>query len=81
MDWTDCNNLAYTELRAANLSGDCLFSREVSRNLWKVSMNDCIKRRAITAVKIHPQCSSVNKAEVAIESMYSKSISDNTPFS
>ena len=63
----NCIQLACTEIRAENLSGECNFSWEVVRG--KISSlsqlvnghhQSCVKRRAIDSVRANPNCSGTN---------------------
>ena len=54
--WDDLKHHACTEIRAANLSGDCDFSQEFSRgNLnLRAQQQKCVRRRAELSVAMNP---------------------------
>ena len=59
VDWTNCVHHACSEIRAAMLSGDCAFKREVliRRNLgFAKQFQKCVKRRAEISVAMNPNC-------------------------
>lgn len=59
VDWTNCVHHACSEIRAATLSGDCSFVREVvlRRNFgWGKQFQRCIRRRAELSVGMNPHC-------------------------
>lgn len=62
VDWTNCVHHACSEIRAAALSGDCSFGREVflRRNFgWGKQFQRCIRRRAELSVEMNPNCDSL----------------------
>lgn len=76
----NCVHLACTEIRAANLSKECYFSRELTRGQYSFSDHhkDCVKRRATLSIKSHDMCN--GKAEQAIERAWNYCYSDYEPF-
>lgn len=59
VDWGNCVHHACSEIRAAALSGDCNFSREVflRRNFgFAKQFQRCVKRRAELSVSLNPYC-------------------------
>jgi mitochondrial inner membrane protease ATP23 len=59
IDWGNCVHHACSEIRAAALSGDCTFSREVllRRNFGlSKQFQRCIRRRAELSVGMNPNC-------------------------
>ncbi|KAI8799221.1 peptidase M76 family-domain-containing protein [Cladochytrium replicatum] len=82
MDWTNCEHYACTEIRAASLSGDCRFTRELRRGRLGVSKQHqaCVKRRAILALSQLPYCQGPGVAENAVHSVWDKCFADTAPF-
>lgn len=59
IDWSNCVHHACSEIRAAALSGDCNFGREVMirRNVgFGGQFQRCVKRRAEISVGMNPNC-------------------------
>jgi len=56
VDWTDLKHHACTEIRAANLSGDCSFSQEFARGNFnlRAQQQKCVRRRAELSVAMNP---------------------------
>jgi hypothetical protein len=54
--WDDMTHHACTEIRAANLSGDCSFSQELARGNFKLraQQQKCVRRRAELSVAMNP---------------------------
>ncbi|KAJ1553155.1 Mitochondrial inner membrane protease ATP23, partial [Nowakowskiella sp. JEL0078] len=77
----NCLHHACTEIRAATLSGDCLWTREVMRGNWNFFGQglECIKRRATLAVSYNPNCSGT-KADDAVNKVFKSCINDTSPF-
>jgi len=71
----NCNHIACTEIRAANLSGDCDFGVELSRRKLNMIMEGklagiqqlCVKRRAELSLAMHEQCVGDGKARTELE--------------
>lgn len=62
LDWANCVHHACSEIRAAALSGDCSFAREVflRRNFgFAKQFQRCVKRRAELSVSLNPYCQGV----------------------
>ncbi|EGG19466.1 hypothetical protein DFA_00043 [Cavenderia fasciculata] len=80
LDPTNCQHLACTEIRAANLSGDCNLAQEFARGHKGIynHLQDCVKRRAIKALEDHPKCKSI--AESSVLKAWSKCNVDYSPF-
>ncbi|KAJ1514559.1 Mitochondrial inner membrane protease atp23 [Coelomomyces lativittatus] len=79
-DWKNCLHYACTEIRAANLSGDCSFIRELQRGYsnFKSQHQKCVERRAILATSQNPYCSQV--AESAVKEVFQSCFNDERPF-
>mmetsp|Transcript_110 Transcript_110/g.140 ORF Transcript_110/g.140 Transcript_110/m.140 type:complete len:186 (-) Transcript_110:2036-2593(-) len=80
LDWKNCLHIACSEIRAANLSGDCHFKTELNRGNFgfKKQGEECVRRRAELSLKAHPQCKDI--AKKAIETVLDSCISDTAPF-
>eukprot|EP00882_Tetradesmus_deserticola_P011266 GHRQ01011917.1.p1 GENE.GHRQ01011917.1~~GHRQ01011917.1.p1 ORF type:complete len:219 (+),score=72.59 GHRQ01011917.1:97-753(+) len=83
LDLTNCHHHACTEIRAANLSGDCSFSQEFVRgNLSEAMVGQhkrCVRRRALLSVSLNPHCQG-GKAERAVGDMMKHCFRDTDPF-
>ncbi|PRP86423.1 mitochondrial inner membrane protease [Planoprotostelium fungivorum] len=83
MQMSNCAHLACSEIRAANLSGDCHYSVEIQRhplNIFKLKNqhNECVRRRAILSLKSNPLCG--EDAEQAVDSVWRSCVNDYSPF-
>jgi len=64
VDPNDCKHIACTEVRAANLSGDCDFGPELGRvgpgrlflSGLAAHQQSCVRRRAQLSLSMHPKC-------------------------
>jgi len=85
LDWTNLVHHACTEIRAANLSGDCTFGRELNRsklnplNIRK-SGQSCIRRRAAISVAMNPACPSEKLADAAVDKAWDLCFADHAPW-
>eukprot|EP00878_Enallax_costatus_P008069 GHUV01008439.1.p1 GENE.GHUV01008439.1~~GHUV01008439.1.p1 ORF type:complete len:219 (+),score=30.51 GHUV01008439.1:746-1402(+) len=83
LDLTNCHHHACTEIRAANLSGDCTMYQEFVRgNLAENVVGQhkrCVRRRALLSVSLNPYCQG-GKAEQAVADMMPKCFRDTDPF-
>lgn len=85
LDWTNLVHHACTEIRAANLSGDCTFWRELNRsNVHPLNVSKagerCVRRRAQLSVAMNPLCPSERAAESAVDKAWSVCFRDMAPF-
>ncbi|KAG9006457.1 Mitochondrial inner membrane protease atp23 [Tulasnella sp. 427] len=83
VDWKDLRHHACSEIRAANLSGDCKWSREIKRGFYTFSKQhqDCVRRRAILSVQQHPDCAGDQaRAEKAVNEVWESCKADTRPF-
>lgn len=82
VDFTDCDHHACTEIRAANLSGDCDYGAELSRGhipSFTGNHQKCVSRRATLSVSANPKCP--NKMPVdAVDRMLAPCLADKAPF-
>ena len=85
MDWNNLTQHACTEIRAANLSGDCSARRELDRGqlnplkLGGAGMR-CVRRRAQLSVAMHPDCPDKQAAAAAVERAWNSCYNDTAPF-
>ena len=78
---TNCYHHACTEIRAANLSGDCNFGLELIRGRglgFTQHKPECIKRIATQSISMNPACS--EKAKHYIEKVWDICSTDTRPF-
>ena len=72
------------QIRAASLSGDCAFYREVFTRGNKYSSTKqhqvCTRRRAVTSVATNPGCKSQEEAERAVDEVWKSCFGDTRPF-
>uniref|UniRef100_A0A7S0II36 Mitochondrial inner membrane protease ATP23 n=1 Tax=Calcidiscus leptoporus TaxID=127549 RepID=A0A7S0II36_9EUKA len=85
MDWFNLTHHACTEIRAAQLSGDCSFGRELDRsniNPLRIAKagERCVRRRAQLSVAMNPVCSSALAAEDAVKRAWNICAKDFAPF-
>ncbi|KAJ3157716.1 hypothetical protein HDU89_000093 [Geranomyces variabilis] len=80
----DIHQHACTEIRAASLSGDCKWTREVKRLGHRVGFSNvferCVRRRATAAVQRHPDCRDADHAREVVDAVYTKCVEDIDPF-
>ena len=82
VDWSDARQLACSEIRAAQLSGDCDYLREVERGrLLGVGGKGakCARRRAALSVR-HALGLSQAEADAAVDSVWDSCSQDLYPF-
>lgn len=70
VNWTDLKHHACTEIRAANLSGDCSFPQELARGNFNVraQQQKCVRRRAELSVSMNPSSKGTRAPECALAS-------------
>jgi mitochondrial inner membrane protease ATP23 len=82
-DRDNCRHNACSEIRAANLSGDCKWSRELFRgNFGKIvgQHQRCVKRRAVLSLKSNPACKDCKDVDKLVDEVFSVCFSDTAPF-
>jgi inner membrane protease ATP23 len=84
VDPQSCSHLACTEVRAANLSGDCDFMADVLRGGMRSltirgHQQKCVRRRAEVSVAVHPQCLARGARE-AVDDVFEPCYADVAPF-
>lgn len=79
----NCRHHACSEIRAANLSGDCKWSRELFRgNFGKIAAQHqkCVKRRAILSLQSNPACKDCKDIPTLVDQVFSVCFADTAPF-
>mmetsp|Transcript_23496 Transcript_23496/g.56205 ORF Transcript_23496/g.56205 Transcript_23496/m.56205 type:complete len:182 (-) Transcript_23496:339-884(-) len=81
LDWSDCHHHACSEVRAANLSGDCHWSQEFLRGNFSLQAQHqaCVRRRALLSVAMNPNCPEP-KAKEAVDAVFDTCFRDTRPF-
>lgn len=77
----NCLQLACTEIRAENLSGECNLQWELMRaklNGYMGHGQSCVRRRAIDSVRANPNCSA--KAALYVDAAMERCYADTFPF-
>ncbi|CAG8601386.1 11403_t:CDS:2 [Cetraspora pellucida] len=82
VDWNSCYHHACSEVRAAALSGDCKWTREIKRGFFNFTKQHqaCVKRRAILSVQKNASCSAPGVAEKAVNEVFESCFNDTRPF-
>ncbi|KAI8986594.1 peptidase M76 family-domain-containing protein [Pilobolus umbonatus] len=82
VDWNNLKHQACSEIRAASLSGDCKWTREIARGFYTFTKQHqtCVKRRAVISVALNPHCNSEDEAERAVSSVFDSCFADTRPF-
>lgn len=80
-DFNNINHVAYSELRAASLSGEC-FMRLDENGISGLfdGFERCVKRRAKLALDTNPNFSNKIKNSKVVEELYDRAIYDTEPF-
>ncbi|KAL1540856.1 Mitochondrial inner membrane protease atp23 [Salvia divinorum] len=81
LDWANCAHHACTEIRAAHLSGDCHYKRELFRGFLKLRGHEqeCVRRRVMQSLASNPNCSETG-AKDATEAVWNICYNDTEPF-
>lgn len=86
----DCSHIACTEIRAANLSGDCDLLTELQRMPSRLLLGGmsghqqkCVRRRAELSLSLHPQCTETGPESVKqyVNNVWEPCYRDTAPFS
>lgn len=82
VDWNNLRHHACSEIRAANLSGDCRFFKELKRGNMGFNKHhqECVRRRAILSVAANFNCKSTQQAELVVDQVFSSCFNDTRPF-
>ncbi|KAG8833940.1 Mitochondrial inner membrane protease atp23 [Serendipita sp. 399] len=71
------------QIRAANLSRDCSYRRNVHRGHWYKftgHQRECVRMRAVASVVQNPACPNQAAAEQAVDEVWDSCIKDTRPF-
>ncbi|XP_056429995.1 mitochondrial inner membrane protease ATP23 homolog isoform X3 [Hyla sarda] len=82
VDWfNNVRHLACSEIRAANLSGDCSLSNEISRFNFGLKQHHqaCVRNRALRSILAVRQISQ-EAAEKAVDDVFESCFNDHEPF-
>jgi mitochondrial inner membrane protease ATP23 len=75
----NCVQMACTEVRAENLSGECSFWKELPRmKSFKGHGQECVRRRAILSVRANPNCTA--RAEEYVDAALPRCFQDVYPY-
>jgi len=77
----NCVQMACTEIRAENLSGECSFWKELPHMLvgkFAAHGRECVKRRAVLSVRANPNCT--QRAEEYVELALPRCSQDYYPY-
>lgn len=84
LDPLDCRHAACTEVRAANLSGDCDFGPEWARGglRWTLRGHQpvCVRRRAEASLMSHVSCADAQGVRDAVDAVWEPCYKDTAPF-
>ncbi|SPO32814.1 probable Mitochondrial inner membrane protease ATP23 [Ustilago trichophora] len=83
VDWSNLRHHACSEIRAASLSGDCGFARELKRRNYgfKLQHQNCVKRRAVLSILANPACAGdSDKAQRTVDEVFESCFGDTRPF-
>jgi mitochondrial inner membrane protease ATP23 len=86
VDNANCRHLACTEIRAANLSGDCDFGVELGRGglrdfTVRGHQQKCVRRRAELSVSAHAHCvASPRGVRATVDDVWDACYGDVAPF-
>lgn len=77
----NCMHMACTEIRAENLSGECAWTKEMSRGKVKQFAGhgaECAKRRAALSLQANPNCR--DRAREYVDAAFERCYKDTFPF-
>ncbi|PKI82797.1 Mitochondrial inner membrane protease atp23 [Malassezia vespertilionis] len=82
VDWNDLRHHACSEVRAASLSGDCRWTREINRRHFTFlnQHQECARRRAILSVRANPKCADEETAARVVDEVWDSCFNDTRPF-
>ena len=85
VDWSDPRHHACSEVRAANLSGECGWWREYRGGQTGITdiakhHQDCVRRRAAAALMANPKVNSRSEAEFHVNAVFDACFRDTRPF-
>jgi inner membrane protease ATP23 len=83
LDVSSCRHMACTEIRAANLSGECDFGAEFSRVGFPLHLaghqQRCVRRRAEKSISMSQACIGQD-AKLNVDDVFEHCYSDTAPF-
>lgn len=82
VDWSNLRHHACSEIRAASLSGDCRFMREMHRRNYSFlrQHQNCTKRRAVLSVRSNAACPDEETAIRVVDEVWDSCFNDTRPF-
>jgi inner membrane protease ATP23 len=82
INWKNKLHVACTEIRAANLSGECAFTKEFKRGNWGIAKQhqECVRRRAVMSVLLSKIVNTEKEAEDAVRLVWKSCFQDTAPF-
>ena len=82
VDWSDLRHHACSEIRAATLSGDCRWTREINRHNYTFlrQLQNCARRRAILSVRGNAACPDEATAARVVDEVWDSCFHDTRPF-
>jgi len=82
-DQTNCKQVACSEIRAANLSGDCKWTRELFRgNVYQFAgaHNLCVRRRARLSMQHNKEACGTCDIDKVLDEVWDACLADTAPF-
>ena len=82
-NWSNLRHHACSEIRAANLSGDCGFKNEIDRGHFRVGAQHprCVRRRAALSISSNANCTGgMKQALEVVDSVFDACYNDHAPF-
>lgn len=82
VDWANLRHHACSEIRAASLSGECRWTREIGRSYFTFINHhqECVRRRATLSVAAHPNCKDDAEAARIVNQVFETCFADTRPF-
>lgn len=85
VDRNDLRHIACTEIRAANLSGDCDFSEEISRSGFRFEVaglqQKCVRKRTVQSLEMNTATGmSREEIERVVDHVFPACYKDTSPF-
>lgn len=82
VDWNNLRHHACSEIRAATLSGDCRWTREINRRNFSFlrQLQNCARRRAILSVRGNAACPDEETAARVVDEVWDSCFNDTRPF-
>ncbi|KAG5513567.1 hypothetical protein PMAC_000999 [Pneumocystis sp. 'macacae'] len=83
VDWGDLLHRSCSEVRAANLSGECRWWKEFKNGAigtFRKHHQECVKRRSALSVSKHPACKDMEHAKQVVMQVFDSCFSDTRPY-